>query len=67
MNIQRFTALELETGSKVGGYYYLENGFWMNGDIPDLRKPVERHYMVDDSGQHREICVSTLEKLGDNK
>jgi len=62
--VQRYTALELDTAQIVDGYYYLENGYWESNGKPDLNRPVERHYIVDEDGQHREIAESTLEPLG---
>ena len=62
--VPRYTALELDTAQIVEGFYYLENGYWMDGGKPDLNNPVERHYIVDIDGQHREIAESSLGGLG---
>ena len=64
VNVPRYTALELDTGQIVEGFYYLENGYWIDNGKPDLSRPVERHYIVDVDGQHREIAETTLDWLG---
>lgn len=60
IKVQQYQALELDTAEIVSGYYYLERGYWMDNGDPDLERPVERHYIVDYSGNHREIAESTL-------
>ena len=57
---QQYQALELGTAEIAIGHYYLERGYWMDNGNPDLERPVERHYIVDYSGNHREIAKSTL-------
>jgi hypothetical protein len=64
INVPRYTALELDTAQIVEDYYYLENGYWMSNGKPDLNQPVERHYIVDVDGRHREIAENTLDGLG---
>ena len=61
--VPRFTALELETAQQVEGYFYQENGYWLNNEVPDFNQPVQRFYMVDEDGCHREIAESTVELL----
>ena len=65
MDVPRCTAIELDTAQIVEGFYYLENGYWMSNGVPDMSRPVERHYIVDIDGQHREIAESTLDGLDD--
>ena len=64
INVPIYTALELDTAQIVEGFYYLENGYWMSNGVPDTNRPVERHYIVDIDGRHREIAESTLDGLG---
>lgn len=61
--VPRFTAIELDTGYEIEGHYYLENGYWMDCGKPDYSRPVQRHYIVDSDGRHRETCPSTLKAL----
>jgi len=61
ITVPRVTALELETAQCVDGYFYLENGYFMNNGVPDINQPVKRYYIVDEDGIHREIAESTVE------
>ena len=65
VKVQRYTAIELETAHIAEGFYYLENGYWMNNGKPDFNHPVERHYIVDINGTHREIAEGTLDLIKD--
>lgn len=55
----KFRAMELDTGRLVYGYYVAEHGYYMNNDVPDLNKPVVRHYIIGDGGKH-DICEETV-------
>lgn len=55
----KFRALELDTGRWVYGYYVAEHGYYMNNGVPDLNKPVVRHYIIGDGGKH-DICEETV-------
>ena len=55
----KFRALELDTGRWVYGYYVAQHGYYMNNSVPDLNKPVVRHYIIGDSGKH-DICEETV-------
>lgn len=55
----KFRALELDTGRWVYGYYVAKHGYFMNNGVPDLNKPVVRHYIIGDSGKH-DICEETV-------
>ena len=61
IKVPTYSAIELDTGNSVEGYYYLENGFFIsdNGKT-DLTRPVQRHKIVDGNGQHLEIAIETL-------
>ncbi len=59
--IPKAVALEMETARIVEGYFYLENGYYMINGVPDYNHPVERYYIVDDDGGHREVAPSTVE------
>lgn len=60
IEVPRYSAIELDTGEHVSGYYYMENGYWIDNGKPDLNRPVQRHYIVDVSGKHRDIAEDTL-------
>ena len=60
IKVQKYLAIEIDTGLTVGGYYYCENGYYMIDGKPDINRPTERYYIVDSSGCHREICEDTL-------
>lgn len=60
LKVEKYRAVELDTGCSVEGYYYCENGYYMANGKPDINKPVKRHYIVDDDGRHREIAKTTL-------
>ena len=63
MDIPKCVATELDTGLSVIGFYYAENGYWMNNGKPDLDQPVVRHYVVDGDGRHRETCETTVKAI----
>lgn len=64
INITRYEAVELDSGIGVEGYYYLENGFFIRDDgSTDLERPVQRHCIVDENGQHHEIAPETLSQI----
>lgn len=55
-----FKAYELETGAIIEGYYYREAGYFMSCGKPDLNRPVNRDYIVDENGSHRETAPHLL-------
>ena len=64
IDVPRYTALELDTGQVVEGFYHLENGYLISNGKPDFYRPVERHFIVDVDGRHREIAETTLDETG---
>jgi len=60
----KFKALELDTGNVVYGYYVAEHGYYMCNDIPDLNKPVVRHYIIGDGGKHDVLETSVRQFTG---
>lgn len=58
----KFRALELDIGKWVYGYYVAEHGYYMDNGVPNLNKPVVRHYIVDGSGKH-DICEESVCQL----
>lgn len=63
--VQKYRALELETGHTIEGFFYEEAGYWKSNGVPDLNRPVKRYYIVDENGAHREAAEDTLEPVHD--
>lgn len=54
-------ALELDTAIPITGYFYAENGYFMQYGKPDINRPVIRYYIVDSDGIHHDVAEDTLE------
>ena len=54
--------LELDTGRELLGWYVEEEGYYMADGVPDLNRPVTRHYIYMD-GVKCEVAETTLEPV----
>ena len=61
MTVPLCRALELDTARPITGYFYAENGYYMQEGKPDLERPTTRYYIVDNDGVHHDVAEDTLE------